>query len=116
MLARFFGVAYTAVQAPLGSRAFFSFRVLSFILLMPEDVQKLFVDDFVKGLFALIAIGSQVAAALHVRLLKSSFGLLEKCVASKNLEECLGFFEDCFGLLEECFRLFRATARSAHAP
>ena len=63
MLARFFGVAYRA-EAPLGSKMFFSFRVLSFILLMPEDVQKLFVDDLVKGLFALIAIGSQVVAAL----------------------------------------------------
>ena len=69
MLARFFGVAYRAVQAPLGSKMFFSFRVLSFILLMPEDVQKLFVDDFVKGLFALIAIGSQVAAALPAEVL-----------------------------------------------
>ena len=61
MLARFFGVADTAVQAPLGSRAFFSFRVLSFVLLMPGEVQAIFVDDFVKGLFAAIAICSQIA-------------------------------------------------------
>ena len=33
-------VASDAVQAPLGSKMFFSFRVLSFILLMPEDVQR----------------------------------------------------------------------------
>ena len=71
---QYVGAVFRAVSSPFGSTVFFTFRVFSLVLLMPDSMQAIFVDDFVKGLFAVIAIMSDFMASAPKLLIAAVLG------------------------------------------
>jgi hypothetical protein len=70
---RLAGVLFRRVAAPFASQAFFALRIMTLLVLMPEWMQSLFVDDFLKGV---AIIGVLVSSAA------SQFSLLEIILTS----------------------------------